>query len=141
MAAAQRNKAQQLPAIRRFFLPEDQANAPSAAMPAFRMTAVGAWMWFKIGIVRTQPAADPARSAAYSAPVCWGNRVRTTHTAIPPKTNGIATRVKVKAVQAISFSGSAGIYNCAAKQMALVTAKNSPRLGNTAGASRFFFSL
>src|SRR5437773_5698933 len=109
MAAAQRNKAQQLPAIHRFFLPEDQANAPSAAMPAFRMTAVGAWMWFKIGIVRTQPAADPARSAAYSAPVCWGNRVSATQTTIPANTKGIAITVNANAVLRISRSGSTGI--------------------------------
>src|SRR5213083_3722853 len=107
MAPRESSNPPQLPAIHRVFPFDGQANAASAAIPAFRITAVGAWIWFKIGIVRTQPAADPARSAAYSAPVCWGNRVRTTHTAIPPKTNEIATRVKVKAVQAISFSGSA----------------------------------
>src|SRR2546422_1704003 len=140
MAPRESSNAPQLPAIHRVFPFDGQANAASAAIPAFRITAVGAWIWFKIGIVRMQPAADPARSAAYSAPVCRGKRVRATHTTIPPKTKGIAARMKAKAVQAISFSGSTGIYNCAAKQIALVKAKSKPKLASIACASRFFIS-
>ena len=66
-------------------------------------------MWFKIGVVKMQPAAEPARSAAYSAFVWEGNRVSAMQTTIPPRTNGIAISVNAKAVQANSLSGSAGI--------------------------------
>ena len=140
MAPRASSNAPQLPAIHRVFPFDGQANAASAAIPAFRITAVGAWIWFKIGIVRMQPAADPARSAAYSAPVCRGKRVRATHTTIPAKTKGIAARMKAKAVHTISVSGSTGIYNCAAKQVALVKAKSRPKLASIACALRFFIS-
>ena len=136
------NKTQQPAAIRRV-LPidaEPNATAASAAMPAFRMTAVGAWMWFKMGMASRQPAADPARSAAYRTPVRRENRVSATQTTIPPQTNGTATRVKAKTVQAISFSGSAGMYNCPAKQIALVKAKSKARFRSVACGSRLFIS-
>src|SRR5260370_30662050 len=93
-------------------------------------------MWFKIGIVKRQPAAEPARSAAYSAPVWEGNRVSATQTTIPPKTNGIAMRVNARAVQANSLSGSAGIYSCTAKHTAIVRAKRSPLFEKVACAFR-----